>query len=119
MDSIEFKPYTPHNEAITFMINSSLLLLIIPEHIDNKNIITGKIFEYIASAKPIICLGPEDGDAATILSQYGFGKCSSYNDIDNIESFILSVISNPGSLQIKTEEFSHRNITKKLASFLG
>jgi glycosyltransferase involved in cell wall biosynthesis len=118
MDSIEFIPYTPHDEAITFMMNSSMLLLVIPEHKNNKNIITGKIFEYIASGKPILCLGPEDGDAATILTEYGFGKCFSYNDINNIETYILSVISNPGSLQIKIEGFSHRNIAKKLVSFL-
>ena len=118
MDSIEFIPYTHHDEAITFMMNSSMLLLVIPEHKNNKNIITGKIFEYIASGKPILCLGPEDGDAATILTEYGFGKCFSYEDINNIETYILSVISNPVCLQIKIEEFSHRNIAKKLVSFL-
>jgi glycosyltransferase involved in cell wall biosynthesis len=118
MDSIEFIPYTYHDKAITFMMNSSMLLLVIPEHRNNINITTGKIFEYIATGKPILCLGPEDGDAAIILTQYGFGKCFSYKDINNIETYILSVISNPGSLQIKREEFSHRNIAKKLVSFL-
>jgi glycosyltransferase involved in cell wall biosynthesis len=117
-DSIEFIPYTHHDEAITYMINSSMLLLVIPEHKNNKNIITGKIFEYIASGKPVLCLGPEDGDAAAILRQCSSGKCYAYKDINNIESFILSVISNAGSLNYKTDEFSHKNIAKKLVSFL-
>lgn len=116
--SIEFIPYSPHDDAIKFMLNSSLLLLVIPEYENNRNIITGKIFEYIASGKPILCLGPLDGDAASIISQNDFGKCFSYRDTINIESFILSVIANPGRPQSGTEQFSHRNIAKKLVSFL-
>lgn len=115
---IEFIPYSPHDDAIKFMLNSSLLLLVIPEYENNRNIITGKIFEYIASGKPILCLGPLDGDAASIISQNDFGKCFSYRDTFNIESYILSVISNPGRTQTGTEQFSHRNIAKKLVSFL-
>jgi glycosyltransferase involved in cell wall biosynthesis len=117
-DSIEVIPYTHHDEAIKFMMNSSMLLLVIPEHRNNRNIITGKIFEYIASGKPILCLGPEEGDAAAILKQHSLGKCYFYEDINNIEGFIQSVLSDPGRVQIKTGEFSHRNIAKKLVSFL-
>jgi glycosyltransferase involved in cell wall biosynthesis len=118
MDSIEFIPYSRHDEAIKFMIGSSLLLLVIPEHESNQNITTGKIFEYIASGKPVLCLGPKDGDAAAILEQNGFGKCFSYSDTDNIESYISSAVSGQVRLQPKTGDFSHRNIAKKLVSFL-
>jgi glycosyltransferase involved in cell wall biosynthesis len=56
-DSIlEFIPYVDHSAAIQYMLKTSVLLLIIPDHQSNKSIITGKIFEYIASGKPIICL---------------------------------------------------------------
>lgn len=117
-DSVEFIPYTHHNEAIKYMINSSLLLLVIPENKSNKIIVTGKIFEYIASGKPVLCLGPADGDAARILMENEFGKCFAYTDIFNIESFIMSVISDPERKQASTELFSHRNIVKKMVSFL-
>jgi len=117
-DSVEFIPYTHHEDAITLMINSSMLLLVIPDHFNNKNIVTGKIFEYIASGKPILCLGPENGDAAAILSQNNNGECYSYEDINSIENFIRSVKANPERRQPRTDEFSHRNITKKLVSFL-
>jgi glycosyltransferase involved in cell wall biosynthesis len=118
LDFIEFIPYAPHNEAIKFMTKSSLLLLIIPEHENNQNIITGKIFEYIASGKPVLCLGPEDGDAAAILMQNGFGECFDHKEISKIENYILEVIKNPSRDQSKIEEFTHRNIVKKLVSFL-
>jgi glycosyltransferase involved in cell wall biosynthesis len=116
---IEFIGLVDHATAIRYMIESSLLLLIIPDHKSNRSIITGKIFEYVASEKPVICLGPVDGDAANILELYGFGKCFSYRDINSIETFIFSAISNPVNLQTKSNELSHRNIVKKLVSFLG
>jgi glycosyltransferase involved in cell wall biosynthesis len=118
-DSVEFVPYCLHDEAIAFMMKSSMLLLIIPEHVNNKNIITGKIFEYIASGKPVLCLGPEDGDAAAILSGNGFGRCFGYDDITKIKDFIMSVSSNPVTQTAETMEFSHRNIAKKLAKVLS
>lgn len=118
-DSVEFNPYTNHDDAIRIMTNSSILLLVIPDHVNNKNIITGKIFEYIASERPILCLGPENGDAAAILRQNGNGECFSYEDTENIESFINKVISNQMRVKPRTGEFSHRNITKKMVSFLG
>jgi len=117
--NIEFIGSVDHITAIRYMIESSLLLLIIPDHKSSKSIITGKLFEYIASGKPVLCLGPVDGDAATILELYGFGKCFSYRDINSIENFIFSAISNPVNLQSKSIELSHRNIVKKLVSFLG
>ncbi len=117
-DCVEFISYTNHNEAISHMLNSSMLLLIIPEHRSNKTIITGKIFEYIAAGKPVLCLGPEDGDASSILMNSGFGKCFYYDDVINIESYILSAIANPAGVQPSSVEFTYRNITNILAHSL-
>jgi glycosyltransferase involved in cell wall biosynthesis len=58
--SVEFLPYVIHSEAVKYMMTSTLLLLIIPSHHSNKSIITGKLFEYLGTGKPILCLGPED-----------------------------------------------------------
>lgn len=116
--SVEFIPYTHHDQAINYMISSTLLLLVIPEHKGNQNIITGKIFEYIASGRQVLCLGPADGDAAEILEKSNSGKCFSYTDAGNIEDFILSVLSDPVRELNVSENFSHRNIVKKMVSFL-
>lgn len=116
--SIDFIPYCHHSEAVKFMHSSSILLLVIPEHNHNRNVITGKIFEYIASGIPILCLGPENGDAADILCRSGSGLCFAYNDIEKIEKFILSVKSKTFYRKNNTDEFSYKNIAKKLVSFI-
>jgi len=59
--SLEILDYVAHNEAVKYMMSSSALLLIIPSHSSNKSIITGKLFEYLASGKPILCLGRRMG----------------------------------------------------------
>ena len=71
---------------------TSALLLIIPDHHSNKSIITGKLFEYIATGKPIICLGPVDGDAAEIIKSSGSGCIFDYGEVRAIEEFV-SLIS--------------------------
>jgi hypothetical protein len=70
------------------MMESSVLLLIIPDHHSNKSIITGKLFEYLASVKPILCIGPVDGDAADIINTAGIGKCTAYHDMERISHII-------------------------------
>ena len=68
-NSVVFVPYVNHSEAIDFMIKARILLLIIPEIENNKGILTGKLFEYLATGNPILNIGPKDGDAATILNE--------------------------------------------------
>jgi glycosyltransferase involved in cell wall biosynthesis len=117
-DSVEFIPYAIHSEAILHMLNSSMLLLVIPDHKNNDSIITGKIFEYIASKKPILCLGPENGDAAKIIKNNNFGDSFSYYDSKNIESFIIKNLSTQSPIGGNTNHFSQKNLVKILASYL-
>jgi glycosyltransferase involved in cell wall biosynthesis len=117
-DSLEYIPYAPHNQAITYMVNSSLLLLIIPEAGDSRLIITGKIYEYIASGKPILCLGPKEGEAALLISKLHNGRCFNYNDSENIENYISDIKEHPVTLKNDTAAYSRRNLTRRLASVL-
>lgn len=116
---LEFLPYAVHNEAIRFMTNSSLLILIIPLHQSSKSIITGKIFEYLASGKPVLCLGPVDGDAAEIISKCKAGRTFSYFDTANISKFVKSIDSRPvTSDKQAVQNFSRYNLTKHIAEIL-
>ena len=84
--------YVDHTESIRYMIESEVLLLIIPRHIGNDMIITGKIYEYIAARKPILCIGPVNGDASDILKQCGHGRCFDYDDIEGMRNFLLTIM---------------------------
>ena len=73
-DIAEFIGHVPHREATRYMQESNALLLVIPDVPKANGILTGKLFEYLGAARPIIALGPVDGDAATILKETGAGR---------------------------------------------
>jgi glycosyltransferase involved in cell wall biosynthesis len=115
----EFFPYVKHMEAIRYMKEASLLLLIIPDHHSNKSIITGKLFEYLASARPVLCIGPVDGDAADILGSTGNGRTAEYNDADGICSIIEEYLMPDKSKELMPPAgFGRDTLTQKLASLL-
>jgi glycosyltransferase involved in cell wall biosynthesis len=118
--TLEFIPYVTHNEAVKYMMNSSLLLLIIPLHQSNKSILTGKLFEYLASHVPILCLGPVDGDAAVIIKNCKSGKTFSYYDVDGISEFLTTVSKKPfESDRNIVSGYSRTNLAKRLAAVLA
>jgi glycosyltransferase involved in cell wall biosynthesis len=87
-DRMELHPYCPHDEAVQKMIDSDLLLLLIPIAENNELIITAKIFEYLASGTPILAIGPKKGDAANVLQKSGRPAMYDYHEKDNIKSYI-------------------------------
>jgi glycosyltransferase involved in cell wall biosynthesis len=116
---IEFIPYSDHSAAIRNMLDTTALLLIIPDHHSSGSIITGKLFEYLASGKPVICLGPVDGDAAEILEETGHGKTFFYNNAEGITEYLTILSSNPtitekGSISI----YSRENLVKRVIALL-
>jgi glycosyltransferase involved in cell wall biosynthesis len=64
---VEIIPYIPHEKVIIEQSSSQVLLLFVNNSPNAKGILTGKIFEYMASGRPILAIGPKDGDTAIIL----------------------------------------------------
>ncbi|MBL7924695.1 MAG: group 1 glycosyl transferase, partial [Bacteroidia bacterium] len=60
--------------AISYMLRSDALLLIIPDSEGAEGILTGKLFEYLGARRLIIGLGPVEGDAAAILRRCEAGR---------------------------------------------
>ncbi|HPO40535.1 MAG TPA: glycosyltransferase family 4 protein [Bacteroidales bacterium] len=118
-DGPRFISYCEHPEAIRYMMSSSLLLLIIPDHSSNRSILTGKIFEYLATEKPILFLGPEDGDAARLLTLCGYQGIFGYDDVEGIREFILRVAEGkPVKRSGYHLEYSRRALAVKLGNIL-
>lgn len=116
---IEFLPYVIHSEAIKYMMGSSLLVLIIPLHQSNKSIITGKIFEYLASGKPILCIGPVEGDAAEIIDSCMAGKTFTYYDSTGITEFVTNMAMRTELPDEKAViRFSRSNLAKRIVGVL-
>lgn len=117
--NMEFIPYVSHPEAVRHMAGSSALLLIIPDHPGNKCILTGKLFEYIASGRPVLCLGPADGDVALILEVSGAGITTGYHNPDTISKKIKEIAEERiKTSSEKTSVFSRKILTEKIPEIL-
>ena len=117
---IKHYPYLPHKEALSHSVNASALILLITQSGQNRRILPGKIFEYMRMHKPILALGPEDGEVARILNESRTGKVIDYGNRPAILDFLKNNINAPDK---KTspgpnsfiENYSRKNLTKKLA----
>ncbi|MBJ2175357.1 glycosyltransferase family 4 protein [Aureibaculum sp. A20] len=89
----EIIDYLPHKEVIGFQRKAQILLLLVNDVPSSKGIITGKIFEYLQSERPILAIGPEDGDLADILSETSSGEVIDFNDACKMKRSIEKLYS--------------------------
>jgi len=115
--------YMPHREVIRVQQTSQVLLLLINDTPNAKSILTGKLFEYLSSRRPVICIGPPDGDAAMILKQTDAGQISGFNDPQTLKANILKNYNlfKQGNLEVSSKEiekFSRKNLTSQMAMIM-
>ena len=103
--------YCNHCEVIIKLFESDLLLLVIPNTKKSKLIITGKLYEYLKSEKPILAIANLKGDAAKIIDQTHSGSVYQYDDVKGIKNFISQ---NQHQKPIHIDQFSRRELTKEL-----
>ena len=87
---VTYSPCIPHDQVSTAHRSSTLLLLLLMPDSEPraKGLVTGKLFEYMASGRPILCIGPEDGDAARILKETQTGQTVSFGDKEKIKAVL-------------------------------
>lgn len=92
---VVFKPYIPHSQVLQEQQSADLLLLLLmPESTPRaKGLLTGKLFEYLSSGRPILCIGPEDGDAAHIISEAKAGVTVDFEDKEKMKETIKWLFS--------------------------
>lgn len=120
---INIFPYMEHKRAMEFLSSSSACLLIVPAENKTSEMIPGKLFEYLASARPVIAIGPPDGDVASILEETGGGKIFGKKDSEALGNYILSLHENHFSgnkmtRAAETEKYSRKLLAGEIAGLL-
>lgn len=75
---VQIGPYLPHNEIISKITQSDLLLLLIPI-VHGEGVLTGKVYEYIATHNFILAIGDEHHEVAELLSECRCGTICGYD----------------------------------------
>ena len=112
-------PYLSHDLVIKQQMKSHLLLLMVNNTPNAKGIITGKVFEYMASSRPTLVIGPEDGDVSKIVQNCNAGITCEFNDIPKIKKQILDVFYNKINYTPSIDQYSREELTMKLSNLLN
>ncbi len=120
----QFFDYIPHSEIIKVQFSSRVLYLSVNNTPNVKGIMTGKIFEYLAVKRPILCIGLAEGDAAEVLKNTGVGLISGFDDLktlkENIKTLYLQYKN--GEDQVagnQIAQYSRKTQTSQLAHLLN
>lgn len=122
-ENTTFLGYLPHHKAIEYQKKSQVLLLLIPNVLNNEGILTGKLFEYLTAKRPILAIGPEKGDLATILDETNAGKIVNFDNEIKLSEEIKSLYNdfkNNKMLVTSSDikKYHRKELTKNLASIL-
>ncbi|MFD1551999.1 hypothetical protein DNU06_01135 [Putridiphycobacter roseus] len=102
---VSFFEYVKKASLVNYYAQSDMLVLAIPDTINNEGIVTGKIFEYLSYKKPIIGVGPTKGNAAEILENVSAGKMFDYTDVNGLTEMLRQGVD-------KTTQFTYEGIVK-------
>ena len=115
--------YQPHDVAVAEQRAASLLILPLRQEPEYRNVLPGKIFEYLAARRPVLGIGQEDGAAAQVLADTRTGVMCDWDQSASIRSAVdrawsahLSATTafNPTGI----DRYTRRHLTRLLATLL-
>lgn len=115
--------FMPHHEAMKAIASSRVLYLPLNNtpHVDG--IVPGKIFEYMAVKRPILAIGPTNGDSAKILQIANNGIICNFEDFMKIKETILFLFNNYKLgkdivVSDNYKRFSRNELTKQMVGYM-
>lgn len=123
-ENLERTGYLVHDKMVREMKRSQVLLLVINDTPSAKLIATGKLFEYLAARRPVLCLGPEDGDAAQIIRATHSGKVCAFDSIEELmavirEAYACFLAKDVKSGRDDMEKYSRKYLTGSIARLMS
>ncbi|HVP36415.1 MAG TPA: glycosyltransferase [Terriglobales bacterium] len=122
-DVIKLWGYVEHLSSINFLLKSHLLLHLIGSDGEFwKGVVAGKLYEYLASGKPILSFAPGGGESEKMIQQAKSGWVLDLNNRTGIKRKLkeLYELFLKGELKVEqnksyVEGFERKNLTRKLS----
>lgn len=112
--------YQQHDIAVQQQREASLLMLPLRKEPEYKAVLPGKLFEYIASGRPILGIGQSDGAMAMILDETRTGTVLEWEDKTGIEECVGQCWERHRAGSLSTDgadltRFTRRSLTRQMA----
>jgi glycosyltransferase involved in cell wall biosynthesis len=124
-NNLSFPGTVNRNTALAYTIGSSVLLLVLNRQDNAEGRIPGKFFEYLASGRPILAIGPKKSDVQKMMEESSAGRYCPFDDVpaclNALEDFYQQYLSGNlnGAGRDKILSFSNLHITGKVAEILN
>lgn len=119
-DKTNFLGYVSYDDASKEMKRASLLIIITPQGKLGEGILPGKLFEYLKTGVPILCLSDEGSEISKILDHTGAGKSFTRDQTPEMKNFIQDVLS--GNVKAgnpdKVKQYSRHALTGKMSQVM-
>ena len=122
-DNVVDLGYKDHLTAVREQLAATVLVLPLRNDPEYRPILPGKLFEYLASRRPILGIGQEDGAMARVLTDTGAGITADWDNMDAMRSFIDTEWEQFKAGDVPPvagdiTRFSRRSLTHELAALL-
>jgi glycosyltransferase involved in cell wall biosynthesis len=119
-DALEDMGYQPHSIAVQQQSQASLLILPLRREPEYKAVLPGKLFEYLASGRPVLGIGQADGAMSMILNETRTGAVLEWEDKAGIEEYVGQCwerhqAGNLGTDGADLTRFTRRSLTRQMA----
>ena len=112
--------YQTHSVAVDQQRQASVLILPLRKEPEYRAVLPGKLFEYLASQRPILGIGQPDGAMAMIVKETRTGTVIDWNDKEGIRQYIEQCwerhlegrLSSDGA---DLSRFTRRSLTRRMA----
>lgn len=119
----ELLPQVKHSEAVQLMVDSSVLVLLVPNEDATASFLPGKLFEYLSARRPIVCIASPDNAIRNIIADCNAGQTFDYHEDEDMLCFLEklksdwknnkeSVLNDESYLQ-----YSRKNLTAQLSEY--
>ena len=115
--------YLDHAATVEAQRSADVLVLPLRNDPDYAIILPGKLFEYLASRRPILGIGQADGAMARVLDDTKSGITAEFTDIDTMQNFLEDAWEQHKAGGIPPiggdiDKYSRKSTAKQLAALL-
>jgi glycosyltransferase involved in cell wall biosynthesis len=103
---LEIRAPVPHSKTTEFMAQMDVLLFLHSDYDDSDEVVSGKLFDYIAARRPILVAGSPSMEAAKIVRENGLGYVADLRDEEQLVVTLRSLMESKrnGSLAACSNE---------------
>jgi glycosyltransferase involved in cell wall biosynthesis len=119
-EKLKILGYLNHDALAAQLLKEQVLLQLIHEQKNNEVLIGAKLYEYIHTGNPILCIGNKKSDAAALVNLTKTGKVCNYEEKEVMKDFLVGCYEKWKKNELNSgkrrfEKYERKNLANRLA----